>query len=404
MPATRHVSVRMYNVGLGDCFLLRFPDEERERKVLIDCGVHISGPGPHKMSDIVDQILEDVTEDGTPRIDVVVATHRHRDHVSGFDSPRWAEVEVGEVWLPWTEHPTDPKAREIRDKQSKAGKKTKEALAAFGASPALLQIVDNSLTNAAAIETLHEGWANKPKIQYLPAKKRENQSFTTELLPGVTVHAMGPSRDPEVIRDMDPPKGGAYELRMAALQGGDAGGQSIFPAIFELTGQTRERQLESFKLRKSDLADLEKLAREDAFAVAVQLDKAVNGTSLMLMFEVGRAHMLFPGDAQWGTWQNALGDPEFKELMTKTSFLKVGHHGSHNATPKAFVTDILEKEKFSAMVCTHETTVFKKIPLTSLLNALKTKSGKRIARSDQTDTVKGFKRKDDVYTDTKIAV
>src|SRR5689334_3547640 len=97
--AKSSVSIRMYNVGLGDCFLLRFPDEERERKVLIDCGVHVSGPGPHKISEVVDQIIEDVTDDETPRIDVVIATHRHRDHVSGFDNPRWGEVEVGEVWL-----------------------------------------------------------------------------------------------------------------------------------------------------------------------------------------------------------------------------------------------------------------------------------------------------------------
>lgn len=404
MAKAKNVSIRMYNVGLGDSFLLRFPDEERERKVLIDCGVHVSGPGPHKIGDVVDQIIEDVTEDGTPRIDVVIATHRHRDHVSGFDNERWGEVEVGEVWLPWTEHPTDPDAKAIRDKQSKAGKKSKEALAAFGASAAILEMVDNSLTNAAAMATLHEGWANKPKIRYLPAKKRADQSFLTDLLPGVTVHAMGPSRDPEVIRDMDPPKGGAYELRMAALQNGGGPAQSIFPTIFQLTGEARQRQLDAFRLRKSDLTDLEKLANEDAFAVAVQLDKAVNGTSLMILFEIGRAHLLFPGDAQWGTWQNALGDPEFKDLLTKTNFLKVGHHGSHNATPKEFVTDILEKNNFSGMVCTHETSVFKKIPLTSLLKALNTQSGKRIARSDQTDAVKGFKRKDDVYTDTTIGI
>lgn len=404
MATAKKVSIRMYNVGLGDSFLLRFPDEERERKVLIDCGVHISGPGPRKMNEVVEQIIEDVTEDGKPRIDVVVATHRHRDHVSGFEAERWREVEVGEVWLPWTEHPTDPEAKKIRDKQSKAGTKAKAALAAFGAGPALLEIVDNSLTNAAAMATLHEGWANKPKLRYLPPKKRSDQTFLTDLLPGVTVHAMGPSRDPEVIRDMDPPKGGAYELRMAALRNEGANIAAIFPKNFQLTGNARKKQFDAFKLREADIADLESLANEDAFSVAVQLDKAVNGTSLMIMFEVGRAYMLFPGDAQWGTWQNALGDPEFKDLLMKTNFLKVGHHGSHNATPKDFVTDVLVKNNFIGMICTRETKVFKKIPLPSLLKALDDQSGKRIARSDQTDTVKGFKRKDDVYTDATIAV
>ena len=34
---------------------------------------------------------------------------------------------------------------------------------------------------------------------------------------------------------------------------------------------------------------------------AVSLDKAVTGTSLMLVLKIGSTHLLFPGDAQWGT-------------------------------------------------------------------------------------------------------
>jgi beta-lactamase superfamily II metal-dependent hydrolase len=405
MPAAKKVSIRMYNVGLGDSFLLRFPDHKGQRKVLIDCGFHQSGPGPHGMKKVVDQIIADVTDDdGTPRIDVVIASHRHRDHVVGFENDRWSEVEVGEVWMPWTEHPTDPEAKAIRDKQSKKGKEIKKALAAFGARQELLEIVDNSLTNAEAMATLHDGWANKPKLRYLPPKKRADQSFTTEVLPGVTIHAMGPSRDPEVIRDMDPPKGGAYELRMASIEDGGKNAQSIFPKIFQLTGEAREKQLDAFNLRPSDIADLEALANEDAFGVAVQLDKAVNGTSLMLMFEIGRAYLLFPGDAQWGTWQNALADPEYKELLSKTNFLKVGHHGSHNATPKDFVEKILRENHFTGMICTRPTSKFKKIPLKSLYDSLVERSGNRIARSDLADSVKGFKRKADVYTDTAVTI
>jgi len=71
------------------------------------------------MSSIVDRIVQDVTDaDGVPRIDVVVATHRHKDHVSGFGQASWDNVEVKEVWMPWTEDPTDEEARNIRDIQS----------------------------------------------------------------------------------------------------------------------------------------------------------------------------------------------------------------------------------------------------------------------------------------------
>jgi beta-lactamase superfamily II metal-dependent hydrolase len=406
-PARKSVAIRMYNVGLGDSFLIRFPGEDREHKVLVDCGVHMSGPGPYNMAHVVDQIIADVTEsDGTPRIDVVIATHRHADHIVGFESKRWSEVEVSEVWMPWTEHPTDPEARKIRDKQSKKAIAIRAALTAMKAKPELLEMVDNSLTNAKAMETLHGGFAHKTKIRYLPPKNRAEQTFLTDVLPGVTVHAMGPSRDPEVIRDMDPPKGGAFELRKAAAAGGDGGGNgaSLFARGFELTGDARKAQLEAFKLTPRFLSELEKNADEDPFAVAVQLDKAVNGTSLLLMFEIGRAHLLFPGDAQWGTWQNALGDPEFRELLSKTNFLKVGHHGSHNATPRAFVEEILDKNAFAAMVCTKETVKFKKIPLPSLIAAIGEQSGNRLARSDREDEVDGFTRTGDQYTDTTVRI
>lgn len=408
MATSKGVTIRMYNVGFGDCFLLRFPGEEGDRKVLIDCGVHMSGPGPYKMSQVVDQIIADVTEeDGTPRIDLVIATHRHADHIVGFEVARWSEVEVKEVWMPWTEHPTDPEARKIRDKQSKKAESLRAALTALGASASVLQIVDNSLTNAKAMETLHGGFAQKTKIRYLPPKKRSEQSFETDLLPGVIVHAMGPSRDPEVIRDMDPPKGGAFELRramQAAAGGGSGEGMALFPRGFVVGGKARDALLKSFGTSATDLKAIDKASDDDPFAVAVQLDKAVNGTSLMLMFEIGRAYLLFPGDAQWGTWQNALGDPEFGELLKKTNFLKVGHHGSHNATPRKFVEEVLRKNQFSGMVCTAETKKFKRIPLTSLLDALEGQSGKRVARSDLTDTVKGFKRKDNVYVETTIPI
>ena len=94
----------------------------------------------------------------------------------------------------------------------------------------------------------------------------------------------------------------------------------------------------------------------------------------------------------------------WRTTSDENNFLKVGHHGSHNATPRAFVEAILAENEFTAMVCTRETKKFKKIPLPSLLGALGTRSGNRVTRSDKTNAVKGFKREDDVYTETTVAV
>jgi hypothetical protein len=35
-----HITIRMYNVGFGDAFLIVFPGDERPRRVLVDCGTH----------------------------------------------------------------------------------------------------------------------------------------------------------------------------------------------------------------------------------------------------------------------------------------------------------------------------------------------------------------------------
>src|SRR5207248_2914033 len=113
------IHIRMYNVGFGDCFLVTVPSPDGPRRLLFDCG-SVSAADGIAMEDVLAQLWKDTTDLGQdhPTIDVVVATHRHRDHVSGFAKPGWEQVAVREVWMPWTEHPTDKEARRIRTAQA----------------------------------------------------------------------------------------------------------------------------------------------------------------------------------------------------------------------------------------------------------------------------------------------
>jgi beta-lactamase superfamily II metal-dependent hydrolase len=137
-------------------------------------------------------------------------------------------------------------------------------------------------------------------------------------------------------------------------------------------------------------------------ALAVSLDKAVNSTSLMLVFRVGRAHLLFSGDAQWGTWRVALDDPEWRGLLARTRFYKVGHHGSHNATPIEFIEHTLEDDPdFCAMISVKSVTRWPHIPRQPLIDALKTRT-KKVVRSDKENRIKGFKRQRDIWVETVV--
>ena len=70
----------MYRQGLGDCFLLTFYPGGDEKHVLIDCGTLGSKYTEVKLPDVIAEI--DKTTNG--HLHLVVATHQHQDHLSGF--------------------------------------------------------------------------------------------------------------------------------------------------------------------------------------------------------------------------------------------------------------------------------------------------------------------------------
>jgi hypothetical protein len=434
------VSIRMYHVGFGDAFLLTFPAADRPRKVLVDCGHHTAGPPPLKMKEVVQRLIADVQEPGGARIDVVICTHRHQDHVRGFEqADLWAQVRVDEVWMPWTEHPSDPLARRIREAQAKRGRDLLLALDSFSGlslteRERIKALVDNSLTNALAMGTLHHGFAGSPRRRFLPEQSAGGleRVVSAPLLPGVKVHALGPSKDEAVIRDMDPPPDESFLRAARAAAAGASAGSTLarwaisdagdaFRAWFEEMSE-RARRLPaedsrplrradpdflprwfaSLGLRLNEVRLVDKAGEGSPLAAAVALDKAVNGTSLMLLFEAGRAFLLFTGDAQWGTWKRALEDPEWNALLRRTNFYKVGHHGSHNATPVRFVNDVLG-DAFQAMVPTRPTETFDDIPRKPLLEALLLKS-ESVVRSDAADIPAAFRRLSDICIEASVPV
>lgn len=388
------VRVRMYNAGFGDCFLLTFPAADRPRKVLIDCGKHmLSKTGP-KLSRIVEQVFEDIGEPDGPRVDVVVATHRHQDHVQGFAAEGWRNVSVGEVWMPWTEHPTDPVARDICDRQSQRAAHLQLGIGALaldaGEREYLLGYAGNSLKNATAMKLLHEGFQNVSLRRFLPEAEEEKNHFRPSVLPGVEVYALGPPRNPEVMREMEPPKNESFLWAWEAQPGQQGDWPVPFDSRFRLSRPEYEaRSLRSLAEDFPEVSErqIAKVFDEPAFELLAKLEAAVNSTSLVLLFHVGDAWMLFPGDAQWGTWNGILRHPVHSRLLENLTFYKVGHHGSHNATPISFVERYVNGG-LRVMLPYGKVDKWPSIPRAGLLTAL---AGKNVAvaRSDEAPAAEG---------------
>jgi hypothetical protein len=86
--------------------------------MLIDCGVLLGTPDSKA---VMTRVAEDISKETKGRLAVVVATHEHWDHVSGFLQAREVfenKIAMGEIWLAWTEDPNNARTNELREERS----------------------------------------------------------------------------------------------------------------------------------------------------------------------------------------------------------------------------------------------------------------------------------------------
>jgi metal-dependent hydrolase (beta-lactamase superfamily II) len=102
---------------------------------------------------IAGSIYKDVAEHIETRpgeIDLLVVTHAHWDHVAGFHPSRGAAsvfqgMQMGQVWLPWTENPDDNQATGHKKTVDKAHKALRAALSR-ASNPASVQHISKCST------------------------------------------------------------------------------------------------------------------------------------------------------------------------------------------------------------------------------------------------------------------
>ncbi len=370
----RALRARMYNVGFGDCVLFFIPCADGERTVLVDCGAHMSGVA-RPMSAVTKDLVATVTREGRPRIDVVVATHRHFDHISGFDSKIWSGVEVGEIWMPWTEERGAPAADALRHRQKRIAAMLHQRFGADDTSVGWLS--RNSFSNRNAEQTLLNGFVGPREHRYLPAPDRKERTFQTALLPGVKVHGLGPSHDPDVIATLDPPEGKYFPPppEQRGPMGAAADVATVAAPEARIFSDRWRLSPAEYGASFTSLADhassdeIRRRAETDYLAAAASLEDAINGTSLVLALEIDDRVVLLGGDAEWGTWREILADDAWSNLLRRTLIYKVSHHGSFNGTPKPFVDDLLPADAISLMSF-RPVKRWPSIPRTTLVDAL----------------------------------
>jgi beta-lactamase superfamily II metal-dependent hydrolase len=444
------VTVRHYCQGIGDCHLLTFQKEDGALfRMLIDCGVHSSIAGG---ADLVRDIVADIKEETGGRIDVLVISHEHWDHVSGFSSAAelFAEFSIGEVWMAWTEDPNDAdavgldkfKAQTLSALQGASRRldATREASQfTVGLRDGLQSVLGFNFGAAgervrAARDAAGRLASNQPPVYLGP----ETAPFSISGLPNLRVYVLAPPRNKASLRleekesEMYALSGKSAKQHLKALSAGLAANSADMEArtddaapfdpglgndltaaleggidgdVAEFVRRRYSGRLPSPSERRAiddETATDQSWRRIDAdwlgvaADLAIQLDRGINNSSLVLAFEAidtGRVY-LFPGDAQignWLSWKDVAwtvdnNTVQAADLVARTVFLKVSHHGSRNATPEKRGLDLMTKPGLAAFIPTNKDDAVKvhwgEMPYEAILTALAAKTSGRVIRAD----------------------
>jgi len=353
---TTTVTVRMYNVGFGDAFVVTVRRARQVWRMIIDCGVHAHGsarPLEQTVAAIIDD-LRPADPSKPPHVNVIVATHHHADHIAGFALDAWRNVAVDEVWVPFVEDNSDQDAKAIREAQTDTANHLLALLSQRtlgldpGAWPAALTTARwfavNSSRNAQATDRLlgriGQGFATTPHIRYLPEKDPAAQIIPTTVQ-NVTVRVLGPPRDPEFLKHMNPPAQAGW---LALGKDDDPVAhrdQPLFGTAYTMTPADCSRDYPQLAAAHQSLKQLDELDDAGLLAAAAILERSVNNTSVFFVLDVAGRHLVFPGDAQQGAWDHVLADPSSRALIADAAFYKISHHGSGNGTPRDYVQNVL---------------------------------------------------------------
>lgn len=451
-------AIRMYCHGLGDCFLLRFTNSQDGKPyfVLIDCGVIGIAKNPRPL---MEEVASNIRDSCNGHLDLVILTHEHWDHVSGFSEQQarsiFDQIQIDQVWYAWTEDPSPKnklgnKLRREREAKLQALQHATVALQQQGNLAAteraqriqsLLSFFgDDANSSPGTLAAADTGGIGKTRAAFDYLSKRSGvkvrychpkDSPVTIAGGAIRTYVLSPPENEALIKRSAPTKSGKETYEMAS-QLIDAQIETAFERLagraerddqhspfeasyrFILPGDGFEpAPLLNLKAKIWDPVDWRKIDLDwtaVAESLALNLDQHTNNTSLVIAFEIvaTKQVLLFAADAQvgnWLSWQDASWQTDAPhgqatnvtgpDLLSRTVFYKVGHHGSHNATLKELGLEQMTDKNLIAFVpvdkAQAETNRWLRIPFAPLMERLQEKTSGRVIRADETSLPKSLK-------------
>jgi beta-lactamase superfamily II metal-dependent hydrolase len=298
------LTVVAYNVLFGDAILVRVPEREGVRHILIDVG-NVLAESVH--AGVFTTVIADIERrlDGRP-IDLYVMTHEHMDHVHGLlraerDGCRLPPID--HAWL------TASAASDYHERHPQAERQRSLHLAAYERVRRVA--LQRGLLSLAPVRAFLDN--NNPQrtadcVAFLRGVARKQTSY---------VHRGGQASHP-------------FEEAQLSIWAPEQDTSSYYGRIRPVAPRPGRKKLEPPPgVEPNAFEALVEFSQSGLGDEMLAIDRAANNTSVVFSIEWRGWRLLFCGDAELRSWKTMAQHKQLRPVH----FLKVGHHASHNGTP-----------------------------------------------------------------------
>jgi hypothetical protein len=320
------IRLRAYNVLFGDCLLVSWDEDDGPHHAWVDFGNFINDPNA-----VFSSVYEDILGETRKKLDLVVVTHRHMDHLEGFYTFRERMADDFTIKKIWYAHVTP-----ALDAQFKIAEKQIRDLGllpdwVIGGEGILGQIYRNNFgIQGLSIKDRMDAFL--AELQATPAHPVYRGVDMSGLLPAglskLKIEILAPEEDSSLY--FEPLE--EIQLRRQRLD-------DYFNKQNALTGPLDSESPFGWAKAKHEegssldmLADFCRLRRKlqsSGLDILSAVDKTRNNTSVVLALTYGNKRFLLAADAEEKSWQVMRS----KGVNFDSALIKVAHHGSINASP-----------------------------------------------------------------------
>ena len=327
------ITLRAYNVLFGDALLVSWDEDDGPHHAWVDFGNFHNDANA-----VFEKVYNDVLSRTGGKLDLLVITHRHLDHMEGFFSLRKrfkADFTIERLWhahvTSTVDHVFEIAERSLRnmlpasipDSDTEIGRVFRNNFGAKGDKirKQMADILKEMGVPASRTFKIHRGVNLK---QALPPGLKNLQ-----------IEVLGPEKDSK--RYLQPLE---HALRVRGIAISAANGQIAAKKHDPFTGASAVKFAKSPLASLADLARLRRQLQTGGLNVLAAVDTTRNNTSIVMRLTHGAAQLLLVGDAEEMSWEimRKNGAP------LKADVIKVGHHGSINASPDWSFTTVMPRK------------------------------------------------------------